>query len=209
MTRFFTLILISFELITSRASAQRIPPSAKPLVIGKTQRDTVAEKDTTKENQEPQYFYFSLNTNAFVNSKGGFEQRFSPAAEFGRTFGIFDIGVATGRLSSMDHGPDTSRFLEFRPTINVFSKGRFAEALCLGGGYVFKAKQGMMTEICNSINFNVTEVFAIAVQQGYLFFDGTNDHRNEQYMGFTFTYNFLRKHSVNMRRKRKAIVSDK
>ncbi|WCT13454.1 hypothetical protein [Mucilaginibacter jinjuensis] len=100
----------------------------------------------------------SFNANIFVNSKGGVEQRFSPAVEFGRTFGIFDIGLATGRLSSMDHGPDTSRFVEFRPTINVFSKGRFAEALCLGGGYVFKAKQGLMTEICNSINFNVTEV---------------------------------------------------
>jgi hypothetical protein len=190
------------------AAAQQIPPVAKPLLVGRAQRDTVTEKDTTKENQEPQYFYLSVNANVFVASKGGFEQRFSPAVEFGRTFGIFDIGLATGRLNSQDHGPDTSRFLEFRPTINVFSKGRFAEALCLGGGYVFKAKQGMMTEICNSINFNVTEVVAIAVQQGYLFFDGTNSHRNEQYMGFTFTYNFLRKHSVNMRRKRKAIVSD-
>lgn len=197
------LLVISFS-----AAAQQIPPAAKPLLVGHTQRDTVREKDTTKENQEPQYFYLSINTNFFVASKGGFEQRFSPAVEFGRTFGIFDIGLASGRLSSLNHSADTSRFLEFRPTINVFSKGRFAEALCLGGGYVFKAKQGLMTEICNSINFNVTEVFAVAVQQGYLFFDGTNDHRNEQYMGFTFTYNFLRKHSVNMRRKRKAIVSD-
>lgn len=205
MTKLFTLLVLMLSL---SASAQNIAPVAKPLLVGKTQRDTVTEKDTTKENQEPQYFYLSFNANVFVNSKGGVEQRFSPAIEFGRTFGIFDIGLATGRLSSMDHGPDTSRFIEFRPTINVFSKGRFAEALCLGGGYVFKAKQGMMTEICNSINFNVTEVFAIAVQQGYLFFDGTNDHRSEQYMGFAFTYNFLRKHSVNMRRKRKAIVSD-
>lgn len=209
MIKPFTLTLIALIVNVAGIFAQQISPVAKPLLVGKTQRDTTAEKDTTKENQEPQYFYLSVNTNVFVNSKGGFEQRFSPAVEFGRTFGIFDIGLATGRLSSMDHGPDTSRFVEFRPTINVFSKGRFAEALCLGGGYVFKAKQGLMTEICNSINFNITEVFAIAVQQGYLFFDGTNDHRNEQYMGFTFTYNFLRKHSVNMRRKRKAIVSDK
>lgn len=209
MKKNLPLILLLLLLLSARQmQAQTIPPAAKPLLVGHTQRDTVTEKDTTKENQEPQYFYLSFNANVFVNSKGGVEQRFSPAVEFGRTFGIFDIGLATGRLSSLDHGPDTSRFIEFRPTINVFSKGRFAEALCLGGGYVFKAKQGMMTEICNSINFNVTEVFAVAVQQGYLFFDGTNDHRNEQYMGFAFTYNFLRKHSVNMRRKRKAIVSD-
>lgn len=207
-TLFTPLIILSLSLIALSVRAQSMPATARPLLVGHVQRDTVMEKDTTKENQEPQYFYLSFNANVFVNSKGGFEQRFSPAVEFGRTFGIFDVGLATGRLNSMDHGPDTSRFLEFRPTINVFSKGRFAEALCLGGGYVFKAKQGLMTEICNSINFKVTETVAVAVQQGYLFFDGTNDHRNEQYMGFTFTYNFLRKHSVNMRRKRKAIVSD-
>lgn len=209
MKTFFTpVIVLSLSLVNLSIQAQTLPATAKPLLVGHVQRDTVMEKDTTKENQEPQYFYLSFNANVFVNSKGGFEQRFSPAVEFGRTFGIFDVGLTTGRLSSKDHGPDTSRFLEFRPTINVFSKGRFAEALCLGGGYVFKANQGLMTEICNSINFNVTETVAVAVQQGYLFFDGTNDHRNEQYMGFTFTYNFLRKHSVNMRRKRKAIVSD-
>lgn len=202
------IILIFLSAIVSTVAAQTVPQVAKPLLVGKTQRDTVRERDTTKENQEPQYFYLSVNANVFVNSQGGFSQRFSPAFEFGRTYGIFDIGLASGRLSSMNHGVDTSRFIEFRPTINVFSKGRFAEALCLGGGYVFKAKQGMMTEICNSINFNITEILAVAVQQGYVFFDGTRDHRSEQYMGFTFTYNFLRKHSTNMRRKRKAIVSD-
>lgn len=207
---YITILTVTFFLVFIRLAvkAQHIPPAIKPVLVGHVQQDTVAEKDTSKENQEPQYFYLSFNANAFVNSKGGFEQRFSPALEFGRTYGIFDIGLATGRLSSMDHGPDTSRFVEFRPTINVFTKGRFSEALCLGAGYVFKANQGFMTEICNSINFNVTEVFAIAVQQGYLFFDGTNDHRSEQYMGMAFTYNFLRKHSTNMRRKRRALVSD-
>lgn len=204
--RYYTLLLCFF--IGGTAMAQKIPPALKPVFTGNLQQDTVAKKDTSKENKEPQYFYLSFNANVFVNSKGGLEQRFSPAIEFGRTFGIFDVGLAAGRLSSLDHGPDTSRFVEFRPTINVFSKGRFSEALCLGAGYVFKANQGFMTEICNSINFNVTEVFALSVQQGYLFFDGTNDHRNEQYMGLTVTYNFLRRHSTNMRRKRQAILSD-
>jgi hypothetical protein len=202
------LFALLFTCICANLYAQKIPAVAKPLLVGKTHRDTVIEKDTTKENKEPQYFYLSVNANVFVNTKGGFEKRFSPSFEFGRTYGIFDIGLAAGRLSSLDHHADTSKYLEFRPTINVFSKGRFAEALCLGGGYVFKAKQGMMTEICNSINFNISEVVAVAVQQGYVFFDGTNDSRSAQYMGFTFTYNLLRKHSTNMRRKKKALVTE-
>lgn len=171
-------------------------------------KDTVIEKDTSKENKEPRYYYISAITDVFVNTRGGFSKRFAPAVEFGKTFGIFDLGLAAGKLNTITSGSDTTQYLEFRPTINIFSKGRFAEGLCLGGGIVFGAKQGLMTEICNSINFNITEKAALAVVQGYFYFDGTNSSRGTQYMGFTFTYNFLRKHTVNMQRKKAAIISD-
>jgi hypothetical protein len=208
----FTSIMLG---MVSYALAQstNVVPNVTKAMIGHRQdkparKDTVIEKDTSKENKEPRYYYISANTNVFVNSKGGVAKRFSPSVEFGRTYGIFDIGLATGRLNSLNAGSDTTRFIEFRPTINVFSKGRFAEALCLGGGYIIKAKQGLVTEICNSINFNITEKVAVAVTQGYYFIDGTNSSRSTQYMGFSFTYNFLRNHSVNKQRKKQAIVSD-
>jgi hypothetical protein len=202
------IYLFIFCLMGLYCSGQQIAPSAKPLIVGKTaKKDTVIEKDTSKENKEPRYFYLSANTYFLINSKGGVAKRFAPALEFGRTYGIFDIGLAAGQLTSSS-AIDTARFLEFRPTINVFSKGRFAESLCLGGGYIFRAKQGLMTEICNSINFNISTVLAIAVSQGYYFFDGTNSSRSGQYMGFAVTYNFLRPHSTNRRRKKQAIVSD-
>jgi hypothetical protein len=201
MKIYFTLI---FLLVAARLIAQnpsKIPAVTKGAIAArrsanKAPKDTVIESDTSKAN-------------IFVNTKGGAAKRFSPSAEFGRTYGIFDIGLATGRINSLSSGSDTSRFIEFRPTINIFSKGRFSEALCLGGGYVFKAKQGLMTEICNSINFNISEKVAVAVLQGYYFFDGTNNNRSTQYMGFNLTYNFLKNHSVNKQRKKAAIVSDK
>src|ERR1700748_1333468 len=171
-------------------------------------KDSVIESDTSKENKEPRYYYFSVNTNVFVNTKGGAGKRFSPAVEFGRTYCIFDIGLASGMINSLGSGRDTVRYLEFRPTINIFSKGRFAEGLCLGAGYLFNGKQGLMTEICNSINFNISEKVAVAVTQGYCFFDGTNSSRTAQYMGFALTYNFLKNHSVNKQRKKAAIISD-
>jgi hypothetical protein len=167
------------------------------------QKDTVIESDTSKENKEPRYYYFSVNTDVFVNTKGGAAKRFSPAVEIGRTYGIFDIGLATGRFSSLSAGSDTARYIEFRLTVNIFSSGRFAEGLCLGGGYIFTAKQGLMTEICNSINFNISTTVAVAITQGYVFFDGTSSSRSTQYIGFAFTYNFLKKHSVNNQRKKK------
>lgn len=195
------------------AQQHGVAPTLTKALIGnsgkKASRDTVMEKDTSKENKEPQYFYLTISANAYVNTIGGFSKRFAPAIEFGRTYGIFDIGLASGRINSVSSGSDTTHYLEFRPTINVFSKGRFSEALCLGGGYIFGAKQGLMTEICNTINFNITETVAIAVAQGYSFFDGTNSNHSAQYMGLNLTYNFLRQHSLNKQRKKEAIISDK
>jgi len=215
MNKYILIILILAA--AGGAFAQNIPKTANgPKTSVKTttpkpataSKDTVIESDTSKENKEPRYFYISVNNNVFVNSKGGFAKRFSPSVEFGRTYGIFDIGLCTGRINTLSSGADTVQFIEFRPTINIFSKGRFAEALCLGGGYVFGAQQALMTEICNSINFNVSERVALAVVQGYYYFDGTNSSRGTQYMGLNFTYNFLKKHSVNINRKKAAIVSD-
>jgi hypothetical protein len=211
MRIFFTLSILLTVVIAYGQNTAAVALSRAVVNHGQsktTGKDTVIEKDTSKENQEPQYFYISGNINVFVNTKGGFAKRFSPSVEFGRTYGIFDIGLATGRFNSVGGSTDTVRYIEFRPTINIFSKGRFAEGLCLGGGYVFGAKQGLMTEICNSINFNVTTTVALAIVQGYYFLDGTNSSHSSQYMGFNLTYNFLKKHSVNNRRKLKAIISD-
>ena len=179
-----------------------IPRAQHKVIAGK---DTVIESDTSRENKEPRYYYMSVNADILVNTKGGVAKRFAPAVEFGRTYGIFDLGLATGWTKSIA-GSDTTRYLEFRPTINIFSAGRFAEGLCLAGGYIFGAKQGLMTEICNSINFNISTTVAIAVTQGYYFFDGTNSSRSAQYMGLAFTYNFLRPHSVNKQRKRATLI---
>jgi len=200
-------LVICLFLAPALSLAQLRPATGVGSKLIAAHKDTTIESDTSKENKEPRYYYVSLNANAFVNTKGSAAKRFSPAVEFGRTYGIFDIGLATGRLNSLP-GHDTSRYIELQPTINVFSKGRFAESIGLGAGYVFSAKQALMSEICNGINFNVSANFAIAMLQGYVFFDGTNSSRSGQYIGLGFTYNFLKPHSVNKQRKKAAIVSD-
>lgn len=209
--KYFLLLLLlitTAQLFAQNGISQTLPKILMPHAQHKTVagKDTVIESDTTKENKEPQYFYLSALADVYVNTHGGFAKRFAPGLEFGRTYGIFDFGLATGGVSSL--GRDTSRYLEFRPTINIFSQGRFAEGLCLGAGYIFRAKQALMTEICNSINFNVTTKVAIAITQGYVFFDGTNSSRSGQYMGLSLTYNFLQSHSTNERRKKAIITKD-
>jgi hypothetical protein len=205
MRLFFTSLFIITYAATFAQGGQAIGIGRKVVAA---HRDTTIESDTSKENKEPRYFYLSLNSNAFVNTHGGFARRFSPSAEVGRTYGIFDIGLATGFINVLKGAADSAHYLELRPTINVFSKGRFAESLCLGAGGVFGAKQALMSEICNGINFNISAELAIAMLQGYVFFDGTNSSRSTQYIGLNITYNFLKPHSVNKQRKKAAIVSD-
>jgi len=202
----------AFTLLFMLISASVFPQANQAAGIGRkvmaAHKDTTIESDTSKENKEPRYFYVSATANAFVNTRGGFAKRFSPSVEVGRTYGIFDIGIATGFLNSLKGAADTAHYIELRPTINVFSKGRFAESLCLGAGSVFGAKQALMSEICNGINFNISANTAIAMLQGYVFLDGANSSRSTQYFGISLTYNFLKPHSVNKQRKKAAITSD-
>src|SRR6202012_5326814 len=125
MKHLFTFILTITSFIAF-AQTQAIPIAGKVMVAHPgnkpVRKDTTIESDTSKENEEPRYFYLSVNTDVFVNTKGGFAKRFSPAVEFGRTYGIFDIGLATGSVNTLRSGSDTVRYLEFRPTINIFSK---------------------------------------------------------------------------------------
>jgi hypothetical protein len=204
------IILLTFRVFgqnspVTNISKALIPRAQHKAIAGK---DTVIESDTSKENKEPRYYYFSVLADVLVNTKGDVAKRFSPSFEFGRTYGIFDIGLGLGSMGALSPGSDTAHYIEFRPTINIFSAGRFAEGLLLGGGYIFGAKQALMSEICNSINFNISPNAAIAVTQGYLFFDGTNSSRSGQYMGFSFTYNFLKPGSVNKQRKKATLIKD-
>ena len=201
----FTVIFMLFSASVFSQTNQAAGIGRKVIAAHK---DTTIESDTSKENKEPRYFYVSASANAFVNTRGGFAKRFSPSVEVGRTYGIFDIGIATGFLNTLKGAGDTAHYIELRPTINVFSKGRFAESLCLGAGGVFGAKQALMSEICNGINFNISANTAIAMLQGYIFFDGANSSRSTQYFGISLTYNFLKPHSVNKQRKKAAITSD-
>lgn len=125
--------------------------------------------------------------------------------EFGGSFGIFDIGIMIGRLNLMRS--DTSWFTEVLPTINVFSKGRFSEALTLGAGYVLGAKQNFLTEITNSINFAPNNTLVLTVFQGNYFFDGKTSTSRAQFMGLSITFNFIKNNSKTELLRKKSLLN--
>lgn len=77
---FITLSAFAQNSPVTNISKALIPHAQHKTIAGK---DTVIESDTSKENKEPRYYYFSALTNVLVNTKGGLAKRFSPGFEFG------------------------------------------------------------------------------------------------------------------------------
>lgn len=159
--------------------------------------------------KEAHYNYLTLSVSVFTNTPGAINHELFPSAEFGRTYGIFDIGLAIGRLNFIRSGGgvDSNWFAEIRPTINVFSKGRFSESLTLGAGYIVNAKQNFVTELTNCINFSVTNNLNLALCVGNYFRDGKFSTATAQFFSFAVTYNFIKKDSEADIKKRKALFN--
>ncbi len=159
-----------------------------------------------EREKEAHYNYLSFGTSVYTNATGTFNQKVFVTTEFGRTFGIFDIGLMVGRLN-LTKGGDSIYFTEILPTINVFSKGKFSEALTLGAGYIFGAKQNFLTEITNSINFAVNNRLILTVYQGNYFFDGKLSTSRAQFMGVSVTFNFIKENSKTEVLRRKSLLN--
>ncbi|MDQ6761322.1 MAG: hypothetical protein M3015_01700 [Bacteroidota bacterium] len=159
--------------------------------------------------KEAHYTYLSIETSVFTNTPGTISQKLFMTAEVGRTFGIFDIGIAAGRLNLVNakSGADSNWFAEVLPTINVFSKGRFSEALTLGAGHIFHRKENFLTEITNSINFAPNNRTIITVYQGNYFLDGKLSTSKAQFMGLSVTFNCIKKNTKTDVLRRKSLLN--
>lgn len=157
-----------------------------------------------KREKEPEYDYLSVGANVLTNTIGSFKEKSFATVEFGRSFGIFDLGLMAGRLTFADS--DSSWFSELLPTINVFSKGRFSESLTLGAGFIFHAKNNFLTEITNSINFSPSNQLVISICEGNYFFDGRRSDSKAQYIGLSATYNFIAKGSKTNTLKKRSLL---
>ncbi len=163
-----------------------------------------------EHEKEAHYTYISLSGSVFTNTAGTINQKLFFEAEGGRSFGIFDIGLGVGRLNFVNakNGIDSNWFAEVLPTINVFSKGRFSEALTLGAGRIFNRKENFLTEITNSINFAPDNRTVISVFQGNYFYDGKLSTSRAQFMGLSITRNLIKKDSKINAMRKKALLNN-
>ncbi len=129
----------------------------------------------------------------FYTGNGTFAQRATPDIEFGLQWQVFSVGLDLGKTSlGQGLGGDTTTYLEIRPNLNVFQQGNFTNTLTIGLGYVFGAKQNIMTEFTTGIEYTPNEKLSYNIFFGTYYFSGVESSSSNNFFGASIMYYFLK-----------------
>lgn len=132
-----------------------------------------------------QNFYLSPSVSVF-NGTGTFSEKAMPTLEIGRTFeDVFSAGVAVGRTSFHESG---KYYVEFRPTLTVFSKGAFSASGTLGAGYIFDSPQNFLTEYCGTMSVKLSKLTSLSIFAGGYKFEGKDVSNKYTFVGTGLTF---------------------
>lgn len=125
-------------------------------------------QDTARKASTP-YILFSP---AYYNGAGTRAEKTNLGIEVGKEFGVFDLGFVVG-MNGLDRpGRDSAFYCEVRPTLDVFTEGKFSSTFTIGIGHMFGAKTNLMTEIAYGITYVPNSRFFFGLYQGQYWFDG-------------------------------------
>ena len=124
---------------------------------------------------------------SYYNGTGTFGEKGMATAEVGRTIhDVLSLGVAVGR-TSFTNG---RTYVEFRPTLAVWSKNNFTLSGTLGVGHIFDFPQSFLTEYCATLSYSFSPNLGISMFGGGYKFDGKNVADNYTFVGTGITYIF-------------------
>ena len=95
---------------------------------------------------------------SLTNSAGTIAEKANLSFEVGRQWDVFSLGLDIGKTTfGKISGRDTSVYLEIRPNLNVFQQGKFTSTFTPGIGYVFNAKENLVTEVTYGIEYALND----------------------------------------------------
>jgi hypothetical protein len=158
------------------------------------------EKDSIEEKRVPSSFYFrsmfaSLVSDGFNDKSGNqiaekLKDRYTPNVEFGKSFGVLDIGLGVGKINTLI---DTNNNLGQRPlleaklTMDACQYGIFSNEITIGAGYIFNSQTPVILELSSTIFAQIDDNWGIGVIYGAYELTGDNYDVSK-----TFTGIFLR-----------------
>lgn len=139
--------------------------------------------------------YISLAP-SLTNTPGTYAEKSNIAIEVGRQWDVFSMGLDIGKTSmGKVTGRDTTAYLELRPNLNVFQQGKFTNTFTAGIGYIFNAKESLMTELTSGIEYAHNEQLHLNIFFGQYFYSGRYSASNVTFFGISGMWYFAPTHS--------------
>ena len=129
--------------------------------------------------------YISL-VPSLTNSAGTIAEKGNVSIEVGRQWEVFSLGLDIGKTTfGKVSGRDTSVYLEIRPNLNVFQQGKFTSTFTPGIGYVFNAKENLLTEVTYGIEYALNDLIHFNVYSGQYFYSGKESSSSVTFFGLS------------------------
>ncbi|WP_264521037.1 hypothetical protein [Flavobacterium sp. N1994] len=182
MKHFFILLL----LIAFNGNSQIIKDSL--LVKTDVVKDTIID---VKSSWYGRSMFLSLTTGS--DTKGEtLSQRICQNAEFGRSFGSVDVGIALGQFRRMVADSSSVGFSELRVTMDACQFGIFSNEISVGAGCLFNSKTPVMMEISSTLFAQLEEHWGLGFVFGNIDFVGDHNDANKSFFGLYFRYGLMR-----------------
>jgi hypothetical protein len=142
--------------------------------------------------------YISLAP-SLTNTPGTIAGKSNIAVELGRQWDVFSMGVDVGKTSmGKIAGTDTTAYVELRPNLNVFQQGKFTNTFTAGIGYIFNARENLMTELTSGIEYAHSQQLHFNVFFGQYFYSGRYSASNVTYFGVSGMWYFSPAHPASL-----------
>lgn len=129
--------------------------------------------------------YISLEP-ALTNTAGSLADKANISIEVGRQWDVFSLGIDIGKSTLAPvHGRDTSLYLEIRPNLNIFQQGKFTNTLTPGIGFIFNAKENLITELTSGIEYAYSPLIHFNIFFGQYFYSGKTSASNVTFFGLS------------------------
>src|SRR5947209_8129386 len=128
---------------------------------------------------------------SLTNTPGTIADKSNLAFELGRQWDVFSLGIDIGKTTlAKVRGRDTTAYLELRPNLNIFQQGKFTNTFTAGIGYIFNAKDNLMTELTSGIEYAYSEKLHFNIVFGQYFYSGKEDATNVTFFGVSIMLYF-------------------
>ena len=129
--------------------------------------------------------YISIEP-ALTNTSGSIADKANISFEVGRQWDVFSLGIDIGKSTLAPvHGRDTSLYLEIRPNLNIFQQGKFTNTITMGIGFIFNAKESLMTELTNGIEYAYSPLIHFNIFFGQYFYSGKTSSSSVTFFGLS------------------------